>query len=444
MGTLSHTDELVSARIEAGFARDLEVSAVRIPSPSFHEHDVADLFASAMRKIGLEVLMVEVPHPFRKNVATRQPVGVLKGTSAGPTLMLNGHMDHNQVEGKWDRHPFSGDFVDGFIHGRGAQDDKGGIVASIVAAKALIESEVQLAGDIWVCPVAGHKSGALGTKELLKTGWKPNYCINTENTGNGLATASVGVVECDIKVRGTPVHFGMRNEVKARTWNPIDQIAFVATSLGRSLTFLGENSWITFTPHPQLPEYPALILDEISSTRFMATVPEDSSTTSAVSAQMSSMPESLAYLEFQIRTVPGQSAETIRRDLERHLAKLQERYPLLDVVELNVPTSNPYYKGWDFPPFETPLNSRLVLAVASGHRDTFGVEPVVGGKPRLGAVGDGNFLAAAGVAVVQYGPGDPWSYDTEPAVNETIALKDIVNCAKTIALASIRLLGIKT
>lgn len=90
------------------------------------------------------------------------------------------------------------------------QDDNGGIVASIVAAKTMVESGVKLAGEIWVCPVAGHKSGALGTKELLKAGWKPDFCINTKNTGNGLATTSVGAVKCDIKVRGVPVHFGMR------------------------------------------------------------------------------------------------------------------------------------------------------------------------------------------------------------------------------------------
>lgn len=72
------------------------------------------------------------------------------------------------------------------------------------------------------------------------------------------------------------------------------------------------------------------------------------------------------------------------------------------MVELNVPTSNPYYKGWDFPPFETPLTSPLVRALAGGHKDAVGIEPVVGRKPRLGAVGDGNVLAAAGVEVAQY------------------------------------------
>ena len=429
MSNLSDTEARVNGHIDTDAALELEVAAVKIPSPSFHEEQVADLFAAFMQEIGLDVRMLEVPHPFREEVLTRQPVGVLKGADGGPTLMINGHMDHNPAVGEWDRPFFSGDFEDGWIYGRGAQDDKGGIVASIVAAKALVDSGVRLCGDIWVCPVAGHKSGGLGTKHLIQEGWLPDYCINTENSGNGLARASVGVVKCDLTVRGTPVHFGSSSQAKANHSNAVNQIAEVAISLGESLSFVGDKSWLDFERCPSLPGYPALSLDEIRSTRYMGTVPE------------SNTPEFTAYLEFQIRTVPGQTVESIRADLRRHLKRLKSDYPKLDVLEVNVPTKNPEFQGWDMPPFETPPDARLVQALANAHRDAVGVEPVVGGEPRLGAVGDGNILAGLGVEVVEYGPGDHTAFETWPMMNERIALQEIVDCARAIAVASVRLLG---
>ena len=45
----------------------------------------------------------------------------------------------------------------------------------------------------------------------------------------------------------------------------------------------------------------------------------------------------------------------------------------------------------------------LVTAVAEGHRLASGTDAVVGGWGRLGNVGDGNILSAAGIPSVQYG-----------------------------------------
>jgi hypothetical protein len=46
------------------------------------------------------------------------------------------------------------------------------------------------------------------------------------------------------------------------------------------------------------------------------------------------------------------------------------------------------------------------------------------------------------VEVVEYGPGDHTTYNTWPIINERIGLQEIVDCARTIAVASVRLLGV--
>ena len=60
---------------------------------------------------------------------------------------------------------------------------------------------------------------------------------------------------------------------------------------------------------------------------------------------------------------------------------------------------------------------------------------------RLGNVGDGNILAAHGVASLQYGPGDIRNYDEWPTPDERVQLKDLVIAAKAIAIALYRVCG---
>ena len=72
---------------------DLEQRSIRISSPTFQEGEIADLYAHAMADIGLEVEMMEILHPQDPTKKSRQPIGRLRGSGAGPTLLLNGHME---------------------------------------------------------------------------------------------------------------------------------------------------------------------------------------------------------------------------------------------------------------------------------------------------------------------------------------------------------------
>jgi acetylornithine deacetylase len=83
----------VQQHVDAARVLEIEQALLRIPSSAFEEHQIADHLAERMTDIGLEVTMMDVLHPFDPTITSRQPMGILRGTGNGPSLMLNGHMD---------------------------------------------------------------------------------------------------------------------------------------------------------------------------------------------------------------------------------------------------------------------------------------------------------------------------------------------------------------
>jgi acetylornithine deacetylase len=412
---LAAVDEREVLRIEQG--------CTRIPSLTYEEQAVAEYFAQQMRFAGLEVQVIEVEDPYGSGKRSKQPVGRLRGTGGGKSIMFDGHMDHVPVVGQWSRDPFSGDFDGTYIYGRGCEDDKGGIVSAIEAAAAIKRSGVRLKGDVLVCPVMGHKSGGIGTKDLIKRGLIADYAVNTENSGNGLATVTVGAMKARLffgsKAPATrSVGF---QRVENKPMHRFDALSRFILALGPSLRRIPEGGWLTYTPTADLPDYPQLNIDSMQCEWF---APK-------------------ATLELHLRTVPGITKESLRGDLERVVAKLQEEDATID-VEIEVPPKDGQYAGWDWPTSQIEPDDRLVRAMIGAHTLVTGKAPVVGADPRLGAVGDASFLTSAGVKSVLYGPGDIESQPLGqwPAPDERVALTDLVVAAKVYALAAIDICGI--
>src|SRR2546429_9539901 len=131
----------------------LEQGAIRIPSTTFEEGVLADHFANYMSDLGLDVEMMEVTHWAKPGKTTRQPIGRLRGTGGGPSLMLNGHMDPGVEMSGWSVDPYGAKFEDGGGGGMGAHDDKGGVVAAICAGEASVRAGRRPRSHRGVCPV---------------------------------------------------------------------------------------------------------------------------------------------------------------------------------------------------------------------------------------------------------------------------------------------------
>ncbi len=419
--------EAILAAISEGRLLALEQALIRIPSSHFQEHEIADYLAGYLSELGLEVEMMEVEHPYDgAKPNTRQPIGRLKGTGGGPSLMLNGHMDPGVEMPGWSVDPHGAKFEDGWIWGMGAHDDKGGITAMVSAVEAIIASGTRLKGDLVVCPVVAHKLGGAGTRALLAHGVRTDYCINMEHSAMTIASVMVGMIRGKIKTTAPDLFFRYSDEAKAAYFNPIEQQNLIMQRMGPSLDAPPPEGWLTYEPHPDLPSFPKLMYDAIFKEHYYY-------------PSLTPLTTRECEMYFQIRTVPGMTLETVKADLMRLLDGIKEDHPKSFHYELTIPVFES--DGWFQDPCALPRDHLLVEALTEGHRIATGAEPEIGGVLRIGNVGDGNITHAAGIPSVQYGPGDIRLYEEWPAPDERVALADLIAAAKAIAVAVWRICG---
>src|SRR5256886_9755978 len=241
----------------------LEQAATRIPSSEFEEGPLAAYRANPMSGLGLDVEMLDVTHWVKPGKKTRQPIARLRGTGGGRSLMLNGHMDPGVEMSGWSVDPYGARFEDGWVWGMGAHDDKGGVVAAICAVEAIVRAGVRLRGDVVVCPVVAHKLGGAGTRALMARGLRTDLAINMEHSANTIANVCVGIVMVRIRTKSPELFFRYSKEARAQYINPIEQQAEIIRRIGPSLDPIKPGGWLRFTPHPELPGFPAHTFDTI-------------------------------------------------------------------------------------------------------------------------------------------------------------------------------------
>lgn len=399
----------------------LEQALIRIPSSTFQEQEIADYLASHMDRIGLDVEMMQVENPNAPGQFSRQPVGRLRGTGGGTSLMLNGHMDPGVEMSGWSVDPYGAKFEDGWVWGMGAHDDKGGVAAMVCAVDAIIRAGVRLSGDVLVCPVVAHKYGGAGTRALLDASVTADLCINMEHSNNAIANVCVGIVMAEVKTTAPELFFRFSAEARAAYMNPVEQQCEIIRRLGASLVPIAPGGWLSFEPHPDLPDFPMHTVDTIHKEHYYQ-------------PNHTGMSSRDCVMLFQLRTVPGQTLETVEADLVRLLDGIKAEHPAFNYA-LTIPASGTE-NGWFQDPMEIARDHPLVTHLADGHRLAANAAPEIGGTGRIGNVGDGNITAAAGIPSLQYGPGDIRIYKEWPTPDERVLLSDLVVAAKAVAHAT--------
>ena len=151
-------------------------------NPPGNERAAQEYLASLLSGAGFEVELLGRTEA-RPNLVAR-----LRGRADGPTLCLASHIDTVLADpGDWQRDPWSGDVVDGFVWGRGAVDMKSQTAAEVVAA-------VSLARDGWrpargellvVVTVDEETGGGEGAVWLTETHAGKVRCDEMLNEGAG-------------------------------------------------------------------------------------------------------------------------------------------------------------------------------------------------------------------------------------------------------------------
>jgi len=129
------------------------------------------------------------------------------GDEGRPAILLNGHMDTIGVS-DFDGEPFTGLRDGDIIHGRGASDCKGGLVAGLFALEALRAAEAPLNCTVLFESVVDEEcnGGGAGTLACCLAGILGRYCIVLDGMYGELYTGCQGVATVEITVRGRAGH----------------------------------------------------------------------------------------------------------------------------------------------------------------------------------------------------------------------------------------------
>jgi succinyl-diaminopimelate desuccinylase len=153
---------------------DLLQEMVRIPSPYFEEHDLAEFVYEWLDDRDLDPEYHHVSEPDITEYEGDNVIARLEGSDPeAPTLLLNAHMDTVKLVEDWEEDPCSGRIEDGKLYGQGACDMKGGLAAVMKAFEALaeVEAEGELRGDVLLTAVVDEEGPySLGTDRLIRDG----------------------------------------------------------------------------------------------------------------------------------------------------------------------------------------------------------------------------------------------------------------------------------
>ncbi len=389
--------------------RDLTVALVDIPSPTGHEAGVAKFLAERMADLGMETDLPQVD-PGRPNA-----VGHLRGDGDGLNLLFTGHMDTSYSGDEPHLHGDGfrpkGVFRDGWIWGLGANNMKSGLACALVAIEAIVRSDIKLAGDISFGAVVGeiektaieefqgieYSGYGIGTRHLATHGVTADYAVLAEPTGMRIATANMGVVWARITVQGIVAHSAMSN--RPGTTNAISVMHELQADIA-NWTRAYEAATIYMGERPNV-------------------------TVAAIRGgdpwRLSRNPyECSLYLD--IRTVPGQTIEGIKRQLRGVLRAFAARKGLPE-PRLHIYVSDP----------PNLVDAKLPVVEALGNAQ----ELVTGERPgnvirRPGA--DAIHLTSYGIPCVPFGAGGRLHPDTKGtsmhAFGEHVLLDDCVKTAR--------------
>ncbi len=391
---------------------------VQTPSLPGQEQQAQQLVAAKLRALGLSVDVLSsdlddlkhhpafcddgVPFCDRLNV-----IGRWKGSSKTPasgtprSLILNGHIDvvPTSKESLWSDSPWSGVIRDGQLYGRGSCDMKAGVAANIFAIQALQSLGFRPAGDVLVESVIGEESGGVGTLTTIVKGFKADAAIITEPTRLHLCPVQSGALTFRIKVAGRAIHACM----KPYGVSAIEKFYLLLQAVQQ----LEQRRHVEYkNPLYENPNNIAPVnFGTLRSGEWPSTVPDE------------------LLVEGRFGVLPGESTGAARSALANALTAVAKQDPWL----ADHPPTLEWFEG-QFESGETSQDSPIVRAIAEGHAQIFGKEPIVqgvtyGSDLRL-------FTNHGGIPAVLYGPGSIFDAHT---VNEHVDLEEVVAATKVLA-----------
>lgn len=396
--------------ITAEAVRDVLVDMVDIRSPTGGELPMAEYMVQRMRNAGIDAELQFVSEG-RPNA-----VGHVRGSGDGINLLFTGHMDtsYDGTEENLVGDGFKARAVvkDGWIWGLGANNMKSGLAAALVAVEAIARSGIKLRGDISIGGVVGEiektaieefsgdsfSGYGVGSKHLVTHGVTADYAILAEPTSLKICTANMGCSWARITVPGTLSHAANSN--RPGVVNAVQLMHDLQSDI-----FDWANAYAS--RHSFMDQSPNVTVSAIRG---------------GAPWRLSRNPtECSLYLD--IRTVPGQTTDTVKRELRRVLKVFAQRKGIAE-PKLFFYVSDPAVAiDEDLP---------VVQALGEAQRAVMGERPPSAIR-RPGA--DAVHFTAYGVPCVQFGPGgrvhpDARSATSMHATGEHVLIEDVLTASR--------------
>lgn len=356
-----------------------DLVAARTANPPGNESAAAEVVKRFFDLIPIPSRMHEKA-PGRANILGR--IG-----SGSPVLLVASHLDTVPAGEGWTSDPFTLRVEGNKAYARGANDNKGPLAASLLAARTLAADADKLRGTLIVAGVADEERGnEYGAKFLLSdVGLEVDYVIAPDCSGHmaDLDVAEKGLVMVELECRGRAAH-GSRPEDGV---NAVVAMCALLEALSRAE--------IPSPPHAHFT--PATMnIGTISGGTAANVVPE----------------RAVALVDF--RVLPGTGVAEIEGLIDEVSAEVKARYP---------------QAGFEcrtreiFPPHEVSQDSALVEAVQAACQRTYGRRM----KPLYqGGITIAKEFALAGVPSVGLGPGSP---EAAHIADEWIEIDELVEFA---------------
>lgn len=193
--------------------------------------------AAALQALGCEVDVYEIhtvpgllehPRYWADRPCTGRPnvMGIWRGTGGGRSLLFSSHMDTVPVgPDPWTRAPWGGEIDGDKLYGLGAYDMKGGLVASMMALKAMQELGIRLRGDLMIESVVDEEFGGCNGTLAARLKYNADLAVVPEPTNLAVCPAHHGGLMLRVTFHGKP-GWGFSPE------KPVDPISAIARFVG--------------------------------------------------------------------------------------------------------------------------------------------------------------------------------------------------------------------
>ena len=399
---------------------------VKTPSLEGDEKNCQLIINEKFHSMGLTVDMWDLPDEELKKHPAYVPTdytyknrpnvsGKLEGTGGGKSLMFLGHVDvvPTGPEETWELSPWSGEYIDGKVYGRGSCDMKGGLVSMILAIESLQKLGLKMKGEVYLHSIIDEEVGGNGTLACLLRGYRADACVQPEPSGlKRISISGRGAQFFRIIVPGQ----SGGTEYKHSLINPITKGLEVFQAV-EAFSIMRESE----TSHPL---YESITTDDRSGTKVPTGICKFHA------GEWPSTVAEQAVLEGTLECLPNEDIHEIKSRFKSYI----EEWSRKDSWFKDNPLILEWFGLW-FESAEIEKNHPLVKVLESS------TNSVTGEKPNIMGGGGSDLrlpIIYADTPTVLFGPSGGLIHSS----NEYVNFSEVIDCAKILALLTVDWCGV--